>query len=489
MILRQTLKILALATLAGCSVGPTYKQPPAPTPIDWKNKVSNCDGKNAGEMVYLDYWWQVFEDPKLEELETIAVQNNRDIYAAYQRIQEARAIMCISAGNLAPQIFEQPQYTNTFELIKNYVNPQNTTIQNIPQSGQPFRAHELFYFWPLNLTWEIDLWGKLQDQVNSDKYRWQAQKKDYQNIMLSLTSNLAIAYYQLRTLDARIDLLKSVLVTRQKALEINSARYEGQIVFYADVTLSEEEVQDAIIQYDEALRQRNVLENQIAVLTGVPASEVCLEHNPLSGLPPCIPSGIPSEVLLRRPDIAEAELFVRSDNELIKKAYALFYPSLILTATGGFESPIFKDFIRWFSRYLMLGAQSNQLVFDGFITENNLYLQISRFKEASAQFQQQVLIAFQEVENALGDIESYADQYNSAVDTVQWAGKTYELYNDRYKMGVIYYINVVNTERDLLNFQILANSLQGNRFVATIQLIKALGGGWDAVASTSECER
>ena len=132
----------------------------------------------------------------------------------------------------------------------------------------------------------------------------------------------------------------------------------------------------------------NVLEDQIAVLIGVPASEFCLEHMPLKGLPPCIPEGIPSEILLRRPDIAEAEYNTRSEHALVKQAYSLFFPSLILTATGGFESPIFKDFLKWISRYWMDGVQVNQLIFDGFKTPYNLKLQIARFKEASGEYQQ-----------------------------------------------------------------------------------------------------
>lgn len=199
---------------------------------------------------------------------------------------------------------------------------------------------------------------------------------------------------------------------------------------------------------------------------------------PLQNAPPCIPEGIPSEVLLRRPDIAEAEYRAQSDHALVKAAYAQFFPSLTLTTAGGFESPICRDFLKWISRYWIVGAQANQLVFDGFKTPYNLEMQMARFQEASGEYQQQVLVAFKEVESALADLDSYAKQYDLAVMTTGWSQKTYQLYLDRYLLGVIYYIDVANAEQNLLHDQISVNTLQGLRYVSTIQLIKALGGGW-----------
>ena len=313
--------------MTGCSVGPSYTPPCTEVPSEWKNEnYERCNGCEANkEFTYLDFWWQVFDDDKLDELESLALENNRDLYVAYERIQESRALMGIAASAFYPQINLNPQYTSTGELIKNYINPNNTALNALSTGTNAFRAHELFYFMPLNLSYEVDLWGKIKDQYDSAKYNWLAQKKDYEVVMLSLTTNLAIAYYQLKALDAQMDLLLSVLKTRQKAFEINKARYEEEITFYADVTLAAEEIDSVLLQYTEALRQRDLLEDQIAVLIGVPASEFCLAHMPLTGLPPCIPSGIPSEILLRRPDIAEAEYITKSDHALVKAAYSLFF--------------------------------------------------------------------------------------------------------------------------------------------------------------------
>ncbi len=477
----KTWFVLVLSILGtGCSVGPTYVAPPIQVPSAWKNSQEECcqkfEANKNGALVYLDNWWEVFEDKKLNELENLALKNNRDLFVAFQRIEEAKALMGIAAADFYPQITLGPQSTNTGELIKNYTNP--STLTALTAKPMPFRAHEVFYFFPFNLNYEVDLWGKIRDQYAAAKYNWLAIEKDYEAVMLTLTSNLAIAYYQLRTADAEMDLLQKILKTRQKALEINQARYNDQITFYADVTLAAEEVDTAIGQYEEIRRQRDVLEDQIAVLIGVLASEFCLEAMPLQGLPPCIPEGIPSEILLRRPDIAEAEYNAQSQHALVKQAYSLFFPSLSLTATLGFESPVLKEFMKWISRYWMYGEQVNQLIFDGFRTPYNLSMQIARFMEASGEYQQQVLVAFQEVEDALASLDSYAKQYEAASGAAKWGEKSYQLYNDRYTAGITYYIDVVNTERDWLNFQINLNTIQGLRYLATVQFIKALGGSW-----------
>ena len=469
--------LLGFGLLAGCSVGPSYSPPDVDVPAAWKNNSENCrSDQDTDQFVYLDYWWEIFSDEQLNELEKWAIEHNRDLYVAFERIQEYRALVGIAAADLYPQLNLSPLYTNTGELIKNYANPNSAIASSLNLA--PFRAHELFYFFPLTLSYEVDLWGKIRDQYCYAKYNWYAQQEDYDAVLLSLTSAVASVYYQLRALDAQIDLLSSIFKTREKALEINQDRYEAKIIFYAEVALAAEELNSVLLQLHEAMRQRKVLDDQLAVLIGMPASEFCLAHLPLDGLPPCIPAGIPSEILLRRPDLAEAMLKTRATHAMVKQAYSLFFPSLTLTATGGYESPILKDFLQWISRYWMLGAQSNQIVFDGFRTGSNLDLQKARFLEAKGEYQQLVLQAFQEVEDALANLDLYQKEYEDSTATIQWAERAYQLYLDRYDLGVTYYIDVVNTERDLLNYQLTLNALRGYRYLSTIQLIKSLGGGW-----------
>ena len=468
--------IFALGLLTGCSVGPSYVPPEVSTPELWKNESDKvCEHDTEAAFVYLDYWWEVFEDEKLNDLESYAVKNNKDLYVAFQRIQEYRGLAGVAAADLYPQVNLNPLYTSTGELIRNYFRQGSPLV---PTAAPAFRAHELYYFLPLTLSYEVDLWGKIRDQYDFAKYNWKAQKEDFDAVLLGLTANVATAYYQIRALDEQVDLLQRIIASRQKAYEINQDRYEAKIIFYAEVALAGEELDSALLDYHEAIRQRKNFENQLAVLLGVPASEFFLEEIPLKGLPPCIPAGIPSEVLLRRPDLAAAELERRASHAMVKQAYAQFFPSLVLTTVGGFESPLFHYFLEYISRYWMLGAQVNQIVFDGFRLPSNLDVQKARFLEADGEYQQLVLQAFQEVENALVDIDFYQKEYEDASAAVQWAAKANQLYLDRYNLGVTYYIDVVNTERDLLNFQITLNTVHGYRYISTIQLIRALGGGW-----------
>lgn len=466
---------IILFFIVSCSVGPAYKAPTISVPSTWKNESDTPCLVDENEE--LDFWWYVFDDEKLDSLEQFAIENNRNLYIACERIQEARALMGVAAADFYPQVNLNPLFTNTLELIKIF----NTASSASGAAATPknvFRVHELLYFLPINLSYEVDLWGRIQDQYQAAFFNWLAVREDFNAVMLNLTTDLATAYFQLRAADTQLDLLQAVLKTREKALQITQDRYDAKITFYADVTLAAEEVGTAKQQYNEILRQRHVLEDQIAVLLGIPASEFTLEHIPLKDPPPCIPPGIPSDVLVRRPDIAEAEYQTRASHALVKEVYTQFFPSLTLTATLGFESPVLREFLKWFSRYWMDGAQVNQLIFDGFRTPYNLQAQIARFREASGEYQELVLTAFQEVEDALTNIESYAKQYETAVKTVGWAKTSYQLYFDRYTLGVTYYIDVVNTEQALLNYQITENALLGFRYLAAIQLIKALGGGW-----------
>lgn len=465
--MNMTLKIFILFLLSGCSVGPSYRPPCIEVPCSWKNSQDCCEDI---EPIYDDRWWEVFDDEELNELEEWALENNRNLYIAYERIEQARALKCVAAADFYPQFGLNPDFTSTMELIKNF--------SNLTGRSKEFRVHEVLYFLPITANYEVDLWGKIRDQYANAGYLLDAQIEDYNVVMLTLTSDLAGAYYQLRAADTQLDLLSATLKTREKAFEINNSRYEGRIVNYSDVTLSGEEISTVQAQYDEIVRQRSILENQVAILIGTPAPDFCMEHNPLKGLPPCIPEGIPSEVLLRRPDVAEAEYKAMAENALVKRAYSLFFPSLLLTGSLAYESPDFKQFMKWISRYWSIGASSAQVLFDAGKTYYNLEYNFANFRAASGAYQQQVLIAFQEVEDALSNLDSYAKQYNSMQNAVTWAEKSHQIYLDRYTLGVTYYIDVVNTERDLLNYQLNLNNFLGFRYLSTIQLIKSLGGGW-----------
>lgn len=460
--------ILLLHT--GCTVGSKYTLPAVGKPQTWKNNT------NLSDACYTDYWWEVFNDPLLNSLEQDVLSKNYDLKIAFNRVQEARALMKAAKAELYPQLYLNPSYSNEGVLYESY------------SDGVIVRAHELLYLLPFSLSYEADLWGKIRSRYLAAKENWEGQIEAYNSTMLILTADLATVYYQLRTMDAQIDLLKTTIRNREKSLKINNSRYKSKVIDYSDVTRAGLEVSNALAEYREILRIRAELENRLAVLTGTPSSEFCFEHYPLQGSPPEIPVGIPSEVLMRRPDIAEAERLIATEHSLVNSAYASFFPSLSLTAGAGYSSPHLRYFLKSRSRLWSFGASASQMIFDGGRLSADLAIQESRFREASAEYQQKVLLCFEEVEDALSNLESYAKEFNDVSDSVEWAKKTYRISNNRYKNGVTSYLDVVITEQEELANQIIQNNLQGLRFVSTIQLIKVIGGGWECTVNNNLCE-
>lgn len=453
--------IAALFFGSGCNVGSKFYPPYIETPQMWKNSAFVSDA------CYRDYWWEVFNDPLLDELERELLSKNYDLEMAVNRIQEANALVKAAKAELYPQLYLNPSYSNEGVLYESY------------SDGVIVRAHEVLYLLPFSLSYEADLWGKIRSRYQAAKENLEGQIEAYNAIMLILTADLASVYFQLRTTDSQIDLLEATIQNREKSLKINRSRYESKIIDYSDVTRASLEVSNAIAEHREIVRIRAELENRLAVLIGSPASEFCFEHYPLQGSPPEIPAGIPSEVLLRRPDIAEAESLIAREHYLVNSAYASFFPSLSLTAGAGSSSPHLRYFLKSRGRLWAFGANASQMIFDGGRLSADLAIQEARFREADAGYRQQVLRCFEEVEDALSNLENYAKEFDAISNAVEWANKTYRIANNRYKTGVTSYLDVVISQREQLASQITQNNLQGLRFVSTVQLIKVIGGGWE----------
>lgn len=459
--------LVLLMFVSGCQVGPPYEAPSPYTPENWKHTqtedaVVECVG----------YWWEIFQDETLNSLEILALQYNNDLYAALDRVAQARAMAGVARADLYPQLTLNPSYSNQDVLTKIFkVDPAITTV--------PFlREHQLTYMLPLNLSYELDLWGLLRNYYKAAIFNAQAQDQAFQTTLLILSADLADSYFRLRTFDAEIELYRTTIKTRKKALEITTARYEGKLADYADVSRAALELTNVEADYYEAVRQREIEEDRIAVLIGMPASDFCLEHQPLVAGPPGIPAGLPSDILLKRPDIAEAERRMAAEHALIRVAYASFFPSISITGALGFSSPDLGHFLKWKSRFWAIGADALQTVFDAGRKFSELDLAWARFNEADRTYQQQVLVAFQEVEDALTSIENLYKESEKLTLSVQSAKKTFQIFKDRYLQGVTFYLEVVDSERDELNAERRLIAVQGMRYTATIQLIKALGGSW-----------
>jgi outer membrane protein, multidrug efflux system len=456
----------------GCRLGPRYELPTVDVPDDWK-APHNVDVATPN----ISYWWEIFSDCTLNNLEKIAIENNPNLYVALERVVEARALAGVSGANLYPQLNLNPSYTNTGTLFKIYL-PSGIPIPSLTSISSVFRVHEMQYVLPLNLSYEIDLWGKLRGQYESALLNAQAQEDAFYVTLLALTTDLASSFFQLRSLDAQIDLLKETAEVRRHNYDLTKNRYEKGLTTNLDLNQAIVDLANDEATLEDVIRQRALAEDQIAVLIGVPPAFFSLEHNPLVDDPPAVPSNVPSSVLLQRPDVAEAERTMASEHALIGPAYASFFPALTLTGTLGFLSPDLADFLKWKSRLWQLGANVAQTVFDGGRNVSNLQATWARFREASGSYQQTVLTAFQDVEDALNNIEQQARQAKQLSIAAHAAKSSTNLSLNRYRNGITTYLEVVINERLELQAELSLLNLLGIRYVSTIQLIKALGGTW-----------
>lgn len=464
---------ILLALSSSCHVGPKY-QPPCPeTPIEWK-----APHKNPEVIPCVDYWWEVFEDDLLDQLEREAICNNPNLYISLQRVLEARALAHIRKADLYPQLTLNPSYLDTGMLFKLFTPPGVQLGPGI-SNGLVFRVHQFNYVLPLNMSYELDLWGKIKGQYASALMNAQAQQEAYNTTLLGLTTDLASSYFLTRSLDAQINFYQESLKELGESYRIAKSRFDGGLGNYLDVATASLQFTNAEADLFDLVRQRALQEDKIAVLLGRPPAQFCLSSNPLKSPPPEIPAGIPATVLLQRPDIAQAERILASQQALIGVAYASILPSINLTGTLGFSSPTLKDFLHWISRLWAIGVNMSQPVYDGGRIDANIDLAWSQFREAGGAYQQQVLTAFQEVEDALNNLDLQEKQAESLSQSSMWAKKAAMLSLNRYKKGLTNYLEVTVNQKAYLDTERNFINLEGVRYLSTIQLIKAIGGTWE----------
>lgn len=457
--------------ICGCRVGPRYHPPVVEIPAEWKEteKVSHAP-------TFEGLWWEVFDDEMLNSLEQRVVVANPSLFAALDRVAQARAIAGVDRAALYPQLNLNPSYSNTGQLFKIFL-PDNGAL--VPGTFPTiYRIHMLQYTMPLNMSYELDLWGKLRGQFDSAAFNAQAQEENLQIVLLTLTTDLAVNYFKLRSFDTLLLVLENNLDLLRKNLKLVQSRFKNGLISELDVVSAEQEVSDNEAIYMDTMRQRALQEHTIAALMGLPASDVCLARMPLVELPPCVQPSMPSEVLLQRPDLRAAERMMASQHALIGVAYASFFPSLSLTGTLGFQSPDLKQFLQWKSRLWIIGANAALPIFDGGYHTAQLELSYAEFGESLHNYQQKVLTAFQEVEDALVNVEMQAKEYEQHIQSSQFADKRIRLATARYAKGMSNYLDVLDSERSKIQSDINRVNTLGMRYISTIQLIKALGGSW-----------
>lgn len=496
----RLISLFSILPMVSCQLTKPYQSPLTTTPAEWKN-ISDQNEKNEEEtrakaIEKLANWWEIFDDPVLNQLEEQAVELNYHLLATFEKVLEARAIARINLAPLYPSAYFSPVYQRSQMLVTSPISiPPGLTALIPPSSSSPsssaaksglpknvFRYLDTEYALPFNFQYEVDLWSRLHNIYYGSVYRAQAAEEDYYNVLLSLTAEVASSYFQMRDYDFQGKILDDSIRSRQISYEINRDRFNAGLLNYVDVSRAKVQVENAKSDRINVGRLRETQVNLIATLVGVPSSTFSLDYHPVELPPPKIPTGLPSELLCRRPDILEAERLLAAAYTDIGVAYSGFFPSLNLNASIGLESPVTSILLNWKSRMWEIGANIVQLIFDAGRTQATVDLAIARFREQFNNYQETVLNAFQEVETALVNLREKASEAKALEESVKFSQITYDLSYMRYRQGVDIYLNVTAAERDLLEAQQNSAIVLGDRYVQTVALIQALGGGWGPCA-------
>jgi len=329
-----------------------------------------------------------------------------------------------------------------------------------------------------DLSYELDIWGKVRRAFEAANADAQASLAAYETILLTLKSDVAQTYFSLRYLDADLSILKNNIEVLKRSLDLVLVRYKGGIASGLDVAQAETLLASTQAQYIGEGKQRAELEHALAVLIGKPASEFSIANNPLSLVPPVIPPGLPSDLLERRPDIAEAERAMAASNARIGVAKAAFFPSINLTGSAGQLSDKFSSLLNGQSFTWFFGPTMSLPIIEGGRLSADLKRARAAYDESVANYRQQVLVAFQEVEDALAGLHILENQAAAQARSVQAAQRNRELSTFRYKRGAALYLEVLDAQRTVLQNEQLAVQIRGLQLVTSVQLVKALGGGW-----------
>ena len=469
--------LASVLSIAGCAVGPKYNRPAVEVPPaykeggDWKRAQPN--DQNLGGA-----WWEMFQDPQLNSLEDQVNVSNQNLKAAEAQYTQARAVLRYYRADYYPSIGAGAAATRN--RISN-----NRPPGHLSSNGATYNDYQI----AVELSYELDVWGRVRKTVESQREQAQASAADLATINLSLHAQLAMFYFQARSLDAQEQLLNSTVAQYEQAYQLTDSRFKGGLA-------SEVEVQQASTQLETTRAQaidvgvlRAQYEHAIATLIGKPASSFHLSPLPLTSPPPSIPLELPSELLERRPDIAAAERRMAAANAQIGVVKAAYYPNISLGATGGFESGIITTLLSGPSILWSAGASAIAPIFDAGRRRANTDQAIGAYDQTVANYRETVLTGFQQVEDnlaALRILEKEADTQQRAVLASQ---KYLELSLTRYRGGITSYLEVTTAQSAALTDEVTAVNILGRRMTSAVLLIQALGGGWDrsSLPARPEC--
>jgi NodT family efflux transporter outer membrane factor (OMF) lipoprotein len=462
----------AAPLLLSCMVGPDYSKPSVPLTPAYKESApdtqSAVDGwkiAQPSDQKHRGNWWEIFGDPQLNSLEEQVTVDNQDLKTAEARFREARAMISFNRSFQFPTISTAPSVASIRDsLHKPYTTSTMTTAD---------------FVLPFDLSWELDLWGRIRRMVAAARREAQATAADLEGARLSLHSELALDYFELRSADAQKKLLEDTVKAYTESLDLTLNRFQGGIAPKSDVAQAQTQLNTVSVQATDILVQRAQFEHAIAILVGKPPAAFSLPPAPLDLAPPTIPTGLPSELLERRPDIAASERRVAESNEQIGIARAAFFPTVTLNASAGFEGTSVANWFTWPSRFWSVGPSVLQTLFDAGRRRAASDAALANYDIAVAQYRQTTLLAFQQVEDNLAAIHLLAQEEEQQQRAVASAQESLQLFTNRYRGGVDSYLQVVTAQTIALANDRNSVDIQRRRLEASLLLIKALGGGWN----------
>jgi outer membrane protein, multidrug efflux system len=462
--------LAACVFASGCTVGPEYQRPTAPVPAKWDvsepwRESAPKDGVAKGE------WWSVFHDDDLSALEKQALDANQTIKVSVAQLEQARASAAVQVATQFPNLSVAPQ-----------AERERLSGNRPPSSAVPVTSAvtQNSYTLPFTAGYEVDLFGRRRRSIEAAQASYQASAADLENVRLVITAELAGDYFTLRQLDTELGILNRTVQTLQRGLQLVDSRHKGGVASGLDVAEEETLLNTTQTQAILLLQQRKQFEDAIAVLIGKPAPDFHLSPKELKDEPPPLDAGLPSDLLERRPDVAEAERQMQVANAQIGIARAAYYPSLDLFGTGGWQSADIAKLVNVQSTFWAVGANVAETIFSGGTRRAQVQFAKAGYDASVASYRNTVLSAFQEVQDDVTGLIVLEQASQAQQKAVNSARRTLDISTDRYTGGLVNYLDVVTAQQNLLTNEQEMAVIQGQRLVTSVLLVKALGGGWDA---------
>ena len=463
---RPLIYITLTTQLSACMVGPDYSRPKLDTPAEFK-EVKGWKQAEPRDNVITGKWWEIFNDPQLNALEEQVAAANQSIKAAVAQYHQAQDLVLSAQAQLFPTVNTTGQFNRFVAASGTAVAPSG--VRNLIANG-------------VSGSWQPDLWGSVRRLIESDINAAQASATTMQALQLSSQATLATDYFQLKMLDAQKALLDETVAAYSKTLQITKNRYAVGVAAKSDVVQAEAQTESIRAQAINLGVQRAQFEHAIAVLIGKSPAELTLQPAPLDVVPPPLPINLPSELLERRPDIASAERSIAAANAMIGVAKAAYFPNLNLSMSDGYQSGFLNlnTLYTVAKNYWAIGpALATINLFDGGAKNSQYKQAIDNFEASVASYRQTVLTAFQQVEDNLAASRILAEESEVQKRAVDAANEALILTINQYKAGTVSFINVMTAQTTALTNQVTAVQLQGSRLSAAVQLVAALGGGWN----------